>query len=70
MHTERVVVWFFSYDPLSGKMVVWAIIWDNGEVLFCGACVLVVLACMLVESYVFSSGSVWVILTCGTFLVP
>ena len=37
-----------------------------GKNVFCGACVLVVLACMLFELYVFLSGSVWVILTCGT----
>ena len=39
VHTERVVVWFFGYDPFSGKMVVWAIIGDNGEVwLYGGWC--------------------------------
>ena len=33
---------------------------------FCGACALVFLASMLFEFYVFLSGGVWVLLTCGT----
>ena len=66
--------WWFG--PLSGIMarfdfldVLWAI-WVLAcveKMWFCGACVLIDLAFLLFGLYVFSSGSVWVILTCGTF---